>query len=123
MVVDGDLGVGSEDGMDVDEDVVPMPQGESIEELREKLHAKLARMRNRGRGGNDAGSRDELLEERRAQRAAMRERRRKETKEKIRLQKEKKAKGKGGEKDPKEKTKGPTAKVHSLSICIIRALH
>ena len=82
MVVDGDLGVGSEDGMDVDDDVVPMPQGESIEELREKLHAKMARMRNRGRGGNDAGSRDELLEERRAQRAAMRERRRKETKEK-----------------------------------------
>ena len=44
----------------------------------------------------------------------MRERRRKETKEKIRLQKEKKSKGK--DKDAKEQTKGPTAKVYSLSL-------
>ncbi|KZV71228.1 hypothetical protein PENSPDRAFT_413348 [Peniophora sp. CONT] len=108
MVVDGDLGVDSD--MDVDDDVVPMPQGESIEALREKLHAKMARMRGRGRGGYDAASRDDLLEERRAQRAAMRERRRKETKEKIRLQKEKKGKGKGAEKDSKEQTKGATTK-------------
>ncbi|KDQ56616.1 hypothetical protein JAAARDRAFT_179189 [Jaapia argillacea MUCL 33604] len=49
----------------------------------------------RGQGvGEEASSRDELLEERRKARGLMRERRRKETKEKIRVEKESKGKGK-----------------------------
>lgn len=90
--------------------LVPMPKSGGIKELREKLHAKMAALRRGGRyaaDGEEAGSRDELLEERRRQRAAMRERRRKETKEKIRAQEE--AKGKKGKE--KERAKGPTTKV------------
>lgn len=91
-----------------------MPASGGIQELREKLHLRMARLRRGGpRWGPDdadsqAGSRDELLEERRKQRAAMRERRRKDTKEKIR--KEAEAKGKKG-KDKPQHDKGPTNKV------------
>ena len=74
--------------------IVPLPQSESIENLRAKLHAKIEAMRIKKRGGGEGNSKDELLEERRLQRAAMRERRRKETKEKIRKEKESKGKSK-----------------------------
>lgn len=115
MDVDVDLAESDsdeEDGEDESADLVPMPSaGGGIQELREKLHARMAALR---RGGNrsygEAGSRDELLEERRRQRAEMRERRRKETKEKIR--KEAEAKGKKG-KDNQRNT-APTNKVRCL---------
>ncbi|KAI0031757.1 surfeit locus protein 6-domain-containing protein, partial [Vararia minispora EC-137] len=87
---------------DMDGEVVPMPEGASIDQLRAKLHAKIDTLRARGRPGAGSGQsndRDALLEERRMQRAAMRERRRKETREKIRLEKERKGKGKGKEKE------------------------
>lgn len=89
------------DGVDVDEDDVgdgsggeggdeeettAMPESGGIEELRKKLHARMAELRRGGK--TEAGGRDELLEERRRQRAVMRERRRKETKEKIRREAE-----------------------------------
>lgn len=97
MEGEGDDGVS---GLSIDENevkVMPMPELGSIAALREKLHARMAALRRSGSkdGGNvEAGDRDELLEERRRQRAAMREKRRKETKEKIRLEEE--AKGKKG---------------------------
>lgn len=95
--------------------LVPMPASGGIQELREKLHAKMASLR---RGGpryaeGEAGSRDELLEERRQQRAQMRERRRKETKEKIRQQEEARGK-KGKEKEQQQRAKGPTTKVRPV---------
>ncbi|KZT04952.1 SURF6-domain-containing protein [Laetiporus sulphureus 93-53] len=97
--------------------LVPMSESGSIEALREKLHARMAELRRGGRGdGGDgeAGSRDELLEERRKQRAAMRERRRKETKEKIKREEEIKGK-KGTDKEKeKEKHKGPQTKTQLL---------
>ncbi|KAH9034709.1 surfeit locus protein 6-domain-containing protein [Lactarius pseudohatsudake] len=74
--------------------IVPLPQSESIETLRAKLHAKIEAMRIKKRGDGEGNSKDELLEERRLQRASMRERRRKETKEKIRKEKESKGKSK-----------------------------
>jgi len=84
--------------------IVPMPESGSISALREKLHARMAALRrgvkSQGNGDGEAGDRDELLEERRRQRAAMREKRRKETKEKIRREEDAKGKkGKGKEKD------------------------
>ncbi|KAH9077789.1 surfeit locus protein 6-domain-containing protein [Lactarius deliciosus] len=85
------------DGSDPEDDpapIVPLPQSESIETLRAKLHAKIEAMRIKKRGDGEGNSKDELLEERRLQRAAMRERRRKETKEKIRKEKESKGKSK-----------------------------
>ncbi|EMD36966.1 hypothetical protein CERSUDRAFT_123970 [Gelatoporia subvermispora B] len=98
------------DGEDAADDaaMVPMPASGGIQALREKLHARMAALR-RGRpvGDGEAGSKDELLEERRRQRAAMRERRRKETKEKIRREEEmkgKKGKDKGRDKGPSTKT-------------------
>ncbi|KAG6330126.1 hypothetical protein ID866_8964 [Astraeus odoratus] len=78
-------------------EMVPMPKTESITVLREKLHARMAALR-RG-GGGEPGDRDELLEERRKQRATLREKRRKETKERKRAEKE------------KEKVKGQDSKV------------
>ncbi|KAI9448647.1 surfeit locus protein 6-domain-containing protein [Russula earlei] len=71
---------------------VPLSQPESIETLRAKLHAKIEAMRSKNRGGSEGNSKDELLEERRLHRAAMRERRRKETKAKILKEKERKGK-------------------------------
>ena len=85
--------------------IVPLPQSESIETLRAKLHAKIDAMRTKKRGGGEGNSKDELLEERRLQRAAMRERRRKETKEKIRKEKESKRKSKEKPKDTAPPTK------------------
>lgn len=114
-----------EDDSDVDMDVaksqpvaekplVPMPESGGIQALREKLHARMAQLKRGGRwqaGGGEAGSRDELLDERRRQRAAMRERRRKETKEKIRREEE--MKGKRGKDKEREKAKGSLTKVRS----------
>jgi len=74
-----------------------MPSTQGIQALRDKLHAKMDQLR-RDRVGNQPETKDELLEERRKQRGLMRDRRRKETKEKIRLEKEKKG-GKGDKKD------------------------
>ncbi|KAF7365062.1 hypothetical protein MVEN_00377400 [Mycena venus] len=113
MDVDVDLGGDSDGGDDQPgdddmEDIVPMPESGGIEALREKLHARMAALR-RGGGprydsahGSPSEDKDALLNERRLQRAAMRERRRKETKEKIRREEEMKGKGKGKDKE-KEK--------------------
>ena len=97
---------GEDAGMDVDDaPPVPMPASGGIQALRERLHARMAELRQKNRGGaGEAGSRDELLEERRLQRAAMRERRRKETKEKIRREEERKGKGKDKGKEKEKAT-------------------
>lgn len=92
--------------------LVPMPASGGISELREKLHAKMAALRRGNRPDGEAGSRDELLEERRRQRAEMRERRRKETREKIKREQEAKAK-KGKDKD-QQRVKGPQTKTQLL---------
>ncbi|EJF61728.1 SURF6-domain-containing protein [Dichomitus squalens LYAD-421 SS1] len=105
------------EAMDTDAAPVPMPESGGIAALREKLHARMAQLRNRGRGrgmqGGEPSSRDELLEERRQQRAAMRERRRKETKEKIRQQEERKGKERDKGKE-KQQQKGPQTKTQLL---------
>ncbi|KZS96923.1 hypothetical protein SISNIDRAFT_288924 [Sistotremastrum niveocremeum HHB9708] len=86
------------DEMDVeDSQPVPMPASGGIQELREKLHAKMATVRRGPKIGGEADSRDELLEQRRKQRATLRENRRRETKEKIRRQNESKGKKKKGQ--------------------------
>lgn len=95
--------------------LVPMPASGGIRELREKLHAKMVALRRGYRLEGEAGSRDELLEERRRQRADMRERRRKETREKIKREQEAKTK-KGKEKD-QQRLKGPQTKV-----CLVASL-
>ncbi|GBE83472.1 hypothetical protein SCP_0505210 [Sparassis crispa] len=99
-----------------EEPLVPMAASGGIQELRDKLHARMAALRHGGRAYDDggAGSKDELLEERRRQRAAMRERRRKETKEKIRREDESKSKkGKNKDKDH-GRDKGAQAKAQLL---------
>ncbi len=75
---------------------VPLSRPESIETLRAKLHAKIDAIRSKKRGDNEGSSKHKLLEERRLHRAALRERRRKETKAKIQREKERRGK-------PKEK--------------------
>lgn len=105
-------------GSETTSQFVPLPASDGIQALRDKLHARMSALR---RGGSryhgttdgEAGSRDELLEERRRQRAVMRERRRKETKEKIRRETEERGK-KGKE---KERDKGQQTKVRSYSSC------
>ncbi|KAK7435409.1 hypothetical protein VKT23_019671 [Stygiomarasmius scandens] len=91
--------------MQVDTDnLVPMPSTSDISVLREKLHAKILSLRRGGRSASndgEAGDRDELLEERRKQRAILRERRRKETKEKKKREEE--MKGKKAKEKEKEK--------------------
>ncbi|PSR71562.1 hypothetical protein EW026_g2877 [Hermanssonia centrifuga] len=96
---------------------IPMPASGGAQELRDKLHARMASLRRGGprwyadaNGEEEAGSRDELLEERRRQRAQMREKRRKETREKIRREEE--ARGKKGKE--KERAQGPTTKQQLL---------
>ena len=125
MDVDISFGAGddSDDGEDVDmndedeegdgQEVQPMPVSGGIQELRDRLHARMAALRRGGRGSGDAGweagSRDELIEERRRQRAALREKRRKETKEKIKRESE--ARGKKGKEKEQQRNAGPTTKV------------
>jgi len=110
---DSDSEEADEDGMDADDGdedspaIVPMPTSEGIEELRSKLHARMAKLRRGGGGASSiglSGGKDDLIEERRKQRAMMRERRRKETKEKMRREEEMRGKGKKG-KDKESKTK------------------
>ncbi|CAA7263382.1 unnamed protein product [Cyclocybe aegerita] len=100
-----------EDDMDVETLLKPMPISSGVESLREKLHAKMAQLRQRGRG--EAGDKDDLLEERRRQRAAMRERRRKETREKIKREEEMKGK-KSKDKEKQNRDKGNTTKTQLL---------
>ncbi|TCD65295.1 hypothetical protein EIP91_002820 [Steccherinum ochraceum] len=118
--VEGEEGEGDAEDRDQEMDdspLVPMPRSGGISELRQKLHAKMATLRRGGGGGagafqnGEAGSRDELIEERRRQRAAMREKRRKETREKIKRQEEAKGK-KTKEKD--ERTRGNQTKTQLL---------
>lgn len=118
---DEDEGAG--EPMDEDGAPVPMPESGGIQALRDKLHARMAQLRNKGKEGwadsgygGKLGGRDELLEERRQQRAAMRERRRKETREKIEREKERKGKGKAdkGKAKEQEKQKGTQTKVRAL---------
>lgn len=92
--------------LDISDEMVPMPQAESIAVLKEKLHARMEALRRSGVHNDEPGDRDELLEERRKQRGALREKRRKETRERKKAEAEsKKDKGKTKEKDSKTKTK------------------
>lgn len=91
-----------QDSMDVDEgnddSIVPLPTSGGIQDLRERLQAKMDSLRrgaqreDRDENG-EAGSKDELLEERRRHRALLREKRRKETQGKKRGEREKKGNG------------------------------
>lgn len=112
MHVDVDLSTDkSEDDEEQEEKLVPMPESGGIAALRKKLHDRMAQLRNKGRptsASGEAGDRDALLEERRRQRAAMRERRRKETKEKIKREEE--MKGKKGKDKREERQKGNATK-------------
>ncbi|KAL0566569.1 hypothetical protein V5O48_015445, partial [Marasmius crinis-equi] len=84
--------------------LVPMGSSGGIQDLKDKLHAKIQSLRRGNRPPNgEPGDRDELLEERRRQRAAMRERRRKETKEKKRREEEMKTKKAAKEKQQNDK--------------------
>ena len=99
--------------------IVPLPQSESIETLRAKLHAKIEVMRIKKRGNGGGNSKDELLEERRLQRAAMRERRRKETKDKIRKEKESRGKTKEIPEDTAPHTKVSFMRCGAVSEILI----
>jgi hypothetical protein len=81
----------------VERSIVPMPAPGSITALREKLHERMAALRKAREGGprnvyrgdpndrnnmGDAFDKDKLLEERRQERVANKEMRRKEVKEK-----------------------------------------
>jgi hypothetical protein len=72
-----------------------MPVSGGIESLREKLHARMLQL---CRGG-EAGDKDDLLEERRRQRATMHERIREEEEREIRTEEEMKGKSKDKEKE------------------------
>ena len=88
------------------DEMVPMPQVQSIAVLKEKLHARMEALRRPGAHNDEPGDRDELLEERRKQRAAVREKRRKETRERKKAEAEsKKDKGKTKEKEKDSKSK------------------
>jgi hypothetical protein len=104
--------------INTDAPLVPMAVSGGIEELRAKLHAKMAALRRGAKPNAEPGTRDELLEERRRQHAEMRERRRKETKEKIRRQEEMKhSKGKQDKGKHEATIKGPTTKVSKPVAC------
>lgn len=99
---------------DISDEMVPMPQTESIAVLKEKLHARMAALRHPGAQDDEPGDKDELLEERRKQRAALREKRRKETRERRKAEAEsKKDKGR-----PKEKEKDLKSKPVSTKVCL-----
>lgn len=123
MDLDADVDISDSDDEDAssrtasrtehNEAMVPMAESGGIQVLRDKLHARMAQLRRGGRWypNAEAGSRDELMEERRSQRAAMREKRRKETKEKIK--KEEEARGKKGKEKEKGRVQGSVNKVCS----------
>jgi len=114
MTVQAEIDLGSDENeeqeevVEKEEKLVPMPESSGIEALRKKLHIRMAELRNRGQSG-EPGDRDELLEERRKQRANMRERRRKETKEKIKREEE--TRGKKNKEKREEKQKGNSTRV------------
>jgi hypothetical protein len=92
--------------LDISDEMVPMPQAESIAVLKEKLHARMEALRRPGVHNDEPGDRDELLEERRKQRGALREKRRKETRERKKAEVEsKKDKGKTKEKEKEKDSK------------------
>lgn len=107
------------------DEIVPLPAPGGIQALREKLHVRMAALRRGGSGNRqhlrnehnvrgEATDKDELLEERRRQRAALREKRRKATKEKISREEEmkgKKSKGKDHDNARSQKEKGSQTKV------------
>ncbi|KAG8216183.1 surfeit locus protein 6-domain-containing protein [Butyriboletus roseoflavus] len=98
---------------DVSDEMVPMPQAESIAVLKEKLHARMAALRRPGAQNDEPGDKDELLEERRKQRATLREKRRKETRERRKAElesKKDKGKTKGKEKETDMKSKPVSTK-------------
>ncbi|KAJ2924093.1 hypothetical protein H1R20_g12998, partial [Candolleomyces eurysporus] len=119
---DGDMDVDFDQGDDEDapqeeEEFIPMPSAEGgFASLRQKLHDKIANLRNRHSSlKGEPGSKDELLEERRQQRALLRERRRKETRERVRREAEarKKPEKEKNEKGPAQ-IKGNVAKTQLL---------
>ena len=83
-----------------------------VQALRAKAAAKREQLRHARRGVTEdsATSRDELLEGRRLQRAALREKRRKATNERKKKEKEDK-KGKKGKEKERQNATGPTTKV------------
>lgn len=108
----------SDDAMDVDDPddddddgMVPMPQPGSIAVLKDRLHARIAALGRPGAQNNEPGDRDELLEERRKQRAALREKRRKDTRERIKAETE----GKKDSGKAKEKVKDGDSKSRPVS--------
>lgn len=102
--------------LDISDKMVPMPRAESIAVLKEKLHARMAALRRPGAQNNEPGDKDELLEERRKQRAALREKRRKETRERRKAETEsKKDKGKTKEREKESKSKPVSNKVLSFT--------
>lgn len=117
MSVDVDLEAedDDDDDVDMDESLVPMAQSGGISELRDKLHARMAQLR---RGGRAPSGRDELLEERRRQRGAMRDRRRQATKEKIKREEESKTKRKPDIGKDEKKKQGNITKVRTRSTII-----
>lgn len=122
MDVDVDGLKGSEDdynrksaALDASDDMIPMPQAESIAVLKEKLHARMAALCRPGAQNDEPGDRDELLEERRKQRAALREKRRKETRERKKEEVESK-KNNGKPKEKESKSKPAPTKVCSFIL-------
>lgn len=109
------------DGLEgLEHDMVPMPRTGSIAVLKEKLRARVATLRHSGAQNDEPGNRDELLEERRKQRAALREKRRKETKERKRVEAEsKKDKGKSKEKEKDSRGKSASIKVRLLTLSVM----
>ncbi|KAJ2933015.1 hypothetical protein H1R20_g4080, partial [Candolleomyces eurysporus] len=106
-----------EDAPQEEEEFIPMPSAEGgFASLRQKLHDKIANLRNRHSSlKGEPGSKDELLEERRQQRALLRERRRKETRERVRREAEarRKPEKEKNEKGPAQ-IKGNVAKTQLL---------
>ena len=93
-----------------------------VQALRAKAAAKREQLRHARRGVTEdsATSRDELLEGRRLQRAALREKRRKATNERKKKEKEDK-KGKKGKEKERQNATGPTTKVcTNLRSCRIK---
>lgn len=105
--------------LDINDEMVPMPRAESIAVLKEKLHARMVALRRPGAQNDEPGDKDELLEERRKQRAALREKRRKETRERRKVETEsKKDKGKTKE---KEKEKNLKSNPVSTKVCLVHS--
>lgn len=105
-----------DDDMQVDDHTqfVPMP---GIGDLKAKLHAKIESLRNRNRPAYNAYGKDRLLEERRNQRAAMRERRRKEVRERKAKEQEGKTKKAAREKQQGDKVQA-AVQTRPTKVCL-----